>query len=113
MIAPTRVPLAGLSSLFRGLGDPARLSCLLAIRDGPRTVGEIVEVTRLSQPNVSKHLACLRECGLVHAKRDGRFMRYALSHPDVERFLDVSEGLLAEVGGSIASCSNYGERRPS
>lgn len=111
MTAPPTASPALLAILFRGLADRARLSCLLAVREGPRTVGEIVGETDLSQPNVSKHLACLRECGLVHAERDGRFVRYALSHPNVERILNVAEGLVAEVGGNIASCPTYGERR--
>jgi ArsR family transcriptional regulator, cadmium/lead-responsive transcriptional repressor len=99
-----------LSTLFRGLADPARLSCLLAVRERPRTVNEVVAQTRLSQPNVSKHLACLRDCGLVRAERSGRFVSYQLAHAQVEVLLQATEALLLEVGEQIAACPNYGKR---
>jgi DNA-binding transcriptional ArsR family regulator len=50
------------AKLFRGFADPSRLSVLVALRNGPLTVGEIVEATGLSQSNASNHLGCLRDC---------------------------------------------------
>ena len=99
-----------LATLFRGLADPARLSCFLAVREHPRTVSEVVAATHFSQPNVSKHLACLRDCGLVRAERSGRFICYQLAHPHVEALLQAAEILLAEVGGQVAACPTYGDR---
>lgn len=101
-------PPAPLATLFHGLADPARLSCLLAVRDRARTVGEIVALTGLSQPNASKHLACLRDCGLVRAERDGRFVLYRLADPAVEDVLDAAEELLARVGPALTACPTYG-----
>ena len=60
------------ATLFRGLANSARLSCLLAVREHRCTVNEVVAATVLSQPNVSRRLACLRDCGLVCAERSGR-----------------------------------------
>jgi len=99
-----------LSTLFRGLADPARPSCLLAVREHPRTVNEVVTTTGLSQPNVSKHLACLRDCGLVRAQRSGRFVSYHLAHSHVDALLQAAEVLLAEVGEHISVCPTYGYR---
>lgn len=98
-----------LSTLFRGLADPARLSCFLAVRQQPRTVNQVVAATGLSQPNVSKHLACLRECGLVQAERYGRTVSYRLANGDVETLLLAAEQLLTEVGEKVSACPNYGE----
>lgn len=58
------------AKLFRGFSDPSRLSILEALRNGPLTVGEIVEATGLTQSNTSNHLSCLNDCGLV--RRDQR-----------------------------------------
>lgn len=107
MLATRQVAPTLLATLFRGLADTSRLSCLLALRDRPRTVGEIVEETGLSQPNVSKHLACLRDCGLVVSERSGRFVRYRLASDDVCDVLCAAETVLAEVGDAVASCPNY------
>lgn len=108
MIAAPVAPLPILAALFRGLADPARLSCLLAIHDRPRPVGEIVEMTGLSQPNVSKHLACLRNCGLVAAERSGRFMLYQLSDPRVCELLCAAEALTLGAGDTPAPYPRYG-----
>jgi DNA-binding transcriptional ArsR family regulator len=99
-----------LASLFRGLADAARLSCLLAVREGECTVNEVVVATRLSQPNVSKHLACLRDCGLVKSRRSGKFVYYALSDAGVVQVLQSAEALLLHVGSPIGTCPNYGEK---
>ena len=60
------------AKLFRGFGDPSRLGILQALRSAPLTVSEITRQTGLSQPNVSNHLACLRDCGLVSSDQRGR-----------------------------------------
>jgi DNA-binding transcriptional ArsR family regulator len=88
-----------LSALFDGLVDPSRLSCLLALRERPRTVREILAATDLSRPNVSKHLSRLRESSLVCAERSGRFVAYGVAEPGVEDLMGVGEALLACIGG--------------
>jgi ArsR family transcriptional regulator, cadmium/lead-responsive transcriptional repressor len=103
--APVSFSTPLLAKLFRSLSDPARLSCLLAVREQERTVGDIVVATGLSQPNVSKHLACLRDCGLVHAERAGRHVTYCLCGTGVEELLRAADALLARSGAAIAACS--------
>jgi ArsR family transcriptional regulator, cadmium/lead-responsive transcriptional repressor len=101
------------AKLFRGLADSSRLSILDALRDGPLSVGEIVGATRLSQSNVSNHLACLRDCGLVSSAAEGRFVRYALSDQRVGRLLHLADELLADVARGVYECTRYnaGENR--
>jgi ArsR family transcriptional regulator, cadmium/lead-responsive transcriptional repressor len=98
-----------LSTLFCGLADPARLSYLPAVREQPRTVNAVVVAAGLSQPNVSKHLACLRECGLVQAERVGRSVSYQLANDGVETLLQAAERLLTDVREYVTACPNYGE----
>ena len=95
------------AKLFRGFSDPSRLSILQALRAGGRTVGEIVQATGLSQPNVSNHLGCLRDCGLVAAGHEGRFIRYELADERVARLLALGEELLAEVARGVYECTRY------
>ncbi|NUQ83710.1 MAG: winged helix-turn-helix transcriptional regulator [Anaerolineales bacterium] len=49
------------AKLFRGFADPSRLSILEALRESECTVSDLVQTTGLTQPNVSNHLACLRD----------------------------------------------------
>src|SRR2546426_12338357 len=99
-----------IAKLFRGFGDVSRLSVLACLRDGPQSVGTIVTRTRLTQPNVSMHLRCLAECGLVTRERRERFVDYALADNRVVRLLDQAEELLLEVGGRIEICPRYEKR---
>ena len=99
-----------LSTLFTGLADPAHLSYLLIVRKQSRTVNEVVATTGLSQPNMSKHLACLRECGLVASERSGRHVSYHVAHPGVECLLQAAETLLTDIGETVVACPTYGQR---
>ena len=58
------------AKLFRGFGDVTRLSILEAILDEEKTVTEISEELDHSQSNISNHLSCLFECGLVKTRRE-------------------------------------------
>jgi len=95
------------AKLFRGFADASRLAILQALRAGPMTVGELVEATGLSQSNVSNHLGCLRDCGLVASEQDGRFVYYELSDKRVGQFLRLADELLAEVARGVYECTRY------
>lgn len=99
--------LALRGKLFRGLADPSRLAILEALRSGERTVSEIVEATGLSQPNVSNHLSCLRECGLVASTQQGRYVRYQLSDTRVATLIGLADELVAEVARGVYECTHY------
>ncbi len=98
------------AKLFHGLADPSRLAILEALRDGPVSVGEIVVATSLSQSNVSNHLNCLYDCGLVAREQQGRYVYYRLADPRVEALLADADDLLAELVARIYACTNVGGR---
>jgi DNA-binding transcriptional ArsR family regulator len=98
------------AKLFRGFSDPSRLSILESLRNGAITVGEIVEATGLSQPNVSNHLGCLRDCGLVTAKQQGRYVFYEMSDERVGQLLNLADELLADVARGVYECTRYNVR---
>ncbi|MEP6756838.1 MAG: metalloregulator ArsR/SmtB family transcription factor [Chthonomonadales bacterium] len=66
------------------LADPSRRAILQQLRMGPKSVSILVEVTGLKQPNVSNHLARLRDQGIVVAHRSGRVITYHLVDENVE-----------------------------
>jgi DNA-binding transcriptional ArsR family regulator len=108
MLMTAQAQVADLKAkLFRGFSDPSRLSILEALRPAPLTVGEIVTATGLSQSNVSNHLGCLRDCGLVAYEQEGRYVRYQLSDPRVTTFLRLADELLADVARGIYECTRY------
>jgi DNA-binding transcriptional ArsR family regulator len=107
LTTPNTTALALKAKLFRGFSDASRLALLEALRDGPLCVTELVEATGLSQPNVSNHLNCLFDCGLVTRKQQGRCIYYRLSDDRVAALLSVSESLLRDVAQGIYECTRY------
>ncbi|MEW6284729.1 MAG: metalloregulator ArsR/SmtB family transcription factor [Chloroflexota bacterium] len=95
------------AKLFRGFADPSRLSILLALHEGERTVSDLVETTGFTQPNVSNHLSCLRDCGLVTVRQQGRFAYYSLSDDRVAKLLLLADELLADVARGVYECTRY------
>ncbi|MCA1817672.1 MAG: metalloregulator ArsR/SmtB family transcription factor [Acidobacteria bacterium] len=66
---------------FRALADRTRLRLLNLMGDGEVCVCYFVEVLRMSQPKISRHLAYLRRAGVVAARREGKWMHYRVSEP--------------------------------
>lgn len=95
------------AKLFRGFSDNSRLSILETLQEGPLTVGDIVKATGLSQSNISNHLGCLRDCGLVSVEQQGRFSVYRLSDDRVGALLNLAGELLAEVARGVYECTRY------
>ena len=95
------------AKLFRGLGDSTRLSILESLRAGEKSTSQIVEEVEQSQSNVSNHLACLLDCGLVKNRRQGRNIYYSLSDGKVSKLLEESDAILSEIARGIYQCVNY------
>ncbi len=95
------------AKLFCGFGDRTRLSILSLLAGGERRVTDIVETLDASQANISGHLQCLKECGLVIDRRSGRQAFYRIAHVEVVDVLRSAEQLLAVTGSGVELCPNY------
>lgn len=95
------------AKLFKGFGDPSRLSILEFLSDKPRSVSEIVVETKLSQPNVSMHLACLLDCGLVQRKKEGRNVSYNLSGEEVKEVIKKARKIVSAHSKELFDCTRY------
>jgi len=95
------------AKLFKGFADQSRLAILQAIINGPKTVSEIVNITQLTQPNTSTHLACLLDCGLVQKEKKGRTVFYALAVPEIATMLKLANKTVQKCAKSIYECTNY------
>jgi len=107
LIISTTSTIALQAKLFRGFAEPSRLSILEALRAGELTVSNLVQATGLTQPNVSNHLSCLRDCGLVTVRQQGRFAYYSLSDERVAQLLQLGDELFAEVARGVYECTRY------
>lgn len=91
---------------FHGLADPSRLAILDALLDGEKTAGQVASEAGLSPSNASRHLACLKDCGLVEARQDWRHVHYRLAS-GVAQLLEANEAFIERVAERVAAC-----RRP-
>lgn len=97
------------AALFHSLSDPSRLAILQHLTLGEHRVRDLTEHLGLAQSTVSAHLACLRECGLVSSRPQGRASVFSLvSAPELLGVLAAAERLLATTGQGVALCPNYG-----
>jgi ArsR family transcriptional regulator len=72
-------PKNAVNLIFRAFSDRTRLRILSLLRDGELCVGDLVEVLKVSQPKVSRHLAYLRKAGLVQTRESGLWIFYRLA----------------------------------
>ncbi len=70
-----------LARLFASLSDRTRLRLLNLMNGREVCVCHFVEILKQSQPKVSRHLAYLRNAGIVRARRDGKWMHYRIERP--------------------------------
>jgi len=97
--------------LFRGMADPSRVAILRHLLLGEHNVVQLTEHLGLAQSTVSKHLACLRDCGLVASRPVGRSSVFSLTFPEhVLKVFAAAEALLAATGDAVVLCPTYGDR---
>jgi DNA-binding transcriptional ArsR family regulator len=95
---------------FRALGEPTRLRILELLRsEGELSVGDLVDRVGVAQPTVSNHLACLRWCGFVAARQDGRTVYNRIADDRVRKLLELGEALLADNAAHVAACCRIEE----
>ncbi|WP_280804032.1 ArsR/SmtB family transcription factor [Aurantimicrobium minutum] len=102
------VDLGPAVALFRSLGDPARLAIVQRLARGEATVSDLIVDLGLAQSTVSAHVACLRDCGLVAGRPEGRKVIYSLTHTELIDLLAQAETLLAATGNAVSLCPVYG-----
>ena len=99
--------LAVEAKFFKGLGDKSRLAILETVLDEEKTVADIVKATGLSQPNVSAHLACLLECGLVKREREGQWVLYGVTSEIVPEIIALMRKIVGERSKQLYDCTRY------
>lgn len=110
--APAAVEASALTAaacLFHGFSDPSRLAILQHLAAGEHRVIDLTEHLGLAQSTVSKHLACLKDCGLIDSRPSGRASLWSLNHSEaLTALFGATERLLDLTGDSVTLCANFG-----
>lgn len=100
--------LALAADFFHSLSDVSRLRILRHLLTGPHRVVDLTEHLGLAQSTVSKHLACLRDCGLVTSHPEGRATVWELIAPDdLLALLAATDQVLSHSGAQMAVCPTF------
>lgn len=102
-----------LQSFFSALSDATRLEIVLFLlnKDEGATVQEISSSLERSQPLISHHLACLRNCGIVKAERRGKFVFYSLNGKEIRDIISIAIKHSKEHSKSILACDIVKEEK--
>lgn len=95
-------------TLFHSLSDATRLAIVRSLLHGEARVADLVEELGLAQSTVSAHMACLRGCGLVAGRPQGRQVFYSLARPELMDLLAAADAVLQATGNAVVLCPNYG-----
>lgn len=91
------------ATVLHALSDPGRIRLLTHLTEGEHRVRDLTEHLHLAQSTVSAHLACLRDCGLVTSRPEGRASWYSIVASDeVAALLEAAAILAARIDGSFA-----------
>ncbi len=101
--------LTAAACLFNGFSDRSRLAIVQHLLQGEHRVVDVTGHLGLAQSTVSRHLACLLDCGIVRVRAEGRASVYSLVHPDATlELLSAAEQLLALTGDAVTLCPTFG-----
>lgn len=106
--APTAVNLDAATALFHSLSDATRLAILRRLAVGEARVVDLTSELGLAQSTVSAHLACLRDCGLVDYRPQGRASVYRLICEELMQMFRAAEAVLEATGSAVALCPTCG-----
>lgn len=101
---------AAAACLFQGFSDRSRVTIVQHLTLGEHRVVDLTQHLGLAQSTVSKHLACLLDCGLVAVRPEGRASYYSLAHLEATlTLLAAAEELLALTGDAVVLCPTLAE----
>jgi len=92
------------AKFIRGFSDKTRLQILHAIKSKELTVSQIVDELNGNQSNISQHLACLKGCGIIVGRQEGKYMYYSLRNEHIVQLLDMMDVVFNEVEKEVAAC---------
>ena len=93
--------------LIHGFSNKTRLQILECIKDEEKTVSQIVEEINGNQSNISQHLACLKGCGIIARRNEGKYCFYSVRNQHIRDLLTMFDVVLEDVQHDVACCNRH------
>jgi DNA-binding transcriptional ArsR family regulator len=97
------------AKFIRAFSDKTRLQILESIKETEKTVSQIVDELNGNQSNISQHLACLKGCGIIISRQEGKFIYYSLRNEQIAQLLHVMDAVFHQVKAEVAACEKSDE----
>jgi len=94
-----------LPKFFKALSDPTRIKIIQLLTKKERNVSELIATLGVSQSGVSNHLACLKWCGFVTSRREGRRTYYRVTDERITNVLEFALRMISDNAQSIYACT--------
>lgn len=92
---------------IHGLSNKARLTILELLKSNEMTVNEIVEKSKISQSSISQHLSCLKGCGLVSSRQEGKYVYYQIKDRQILELLKLIDSVVEDTEDDIEYCQYH------
>ena len=93
--------------LIHGFSNKTRIQIVECIKDQEKTVSQIIEEINGNQSNISQHLACLKGCGIIVGRNEGKYVYYSLRNQQIRDLLTMFDVVLEDVGTDMAYCDRH------
>ncbi|MCM3677215.1 MULTISPECIES: helix-turn-helix transcriptional regulator [Peribacillus] len=93
--------------LIHGFSNKTRIQILESIKSQEKTVSQIVDEIKGSQSNISQHLACLKGCGIIVGRNEGKYCFYSLRNQHIRDLLSMFDVVLEDVQNDVACCESH------
>lgn len=94
-----------LSKFFHGIANPTRLQIVLSLLKKEKRVGELVEELNMKQSQISNQLACLKWCGFVASRHEGKYVYYRVTDPRIREMIEMARQVVADNAEHINFCT--------
>lgn len=93
------------AKFFHGLSNATRFKMMELLLEGEKSVSELVEAVGVSQGQVSNHLACLKWCGYVTSRQEGKYVLYRVTDERVRTIMQLVKEVVADNAAHISNCT--------
>ncbi|MDT3958905.1 metalloregulator ArsR/SmtB family transcription factor [Staphylococcus kloosii] len=92
---------------IHGLSNKTRLTILELLKSKEMTVNEIVKQSKISQSSISQHLSCLKGCGLVTSRQEGKYVYYQIKDRQILELLKLIDSVVEDTEDDIENCQYH------
>jgi len=93
------------AKFFQGLANPTRYKIVEALLTGPKNVSHLVETLGVSQSQISNQLICLKWCGYVNSRQEGKYVYYRITDERIRTIVELARSVVADNANHISCCT--------